>query len=58
MKNPMSDEEVRIKSYLTAQAAKLPPAAIVEKVRAAMAELEAAAAAVAPARFADRPSAR
>ncbi len=55
MKNPMSDEEVRIKSYLTAQAAKLPPAAIVEKVRAAMAELEAAAAAVAPARFADRP---
>jgi hypothetical protein len=53
----MSDEEVRVKGYLTTQASKLAPAAIVEKVRAAMAELEAAAAAVSPARFADRPGA-
>jgi hypothetical protein len=52
-----SDEERRIKSYLTAQAAKLPPAAIVEKVEAAMAELRSAAAAIPPARFTQRPSA-
>ena len=51
-----SDEERRIKSYLTAQAAKLPPAAIVEKVEAAMADLRGAAAAIPPARFAERPS--
>ena len=52
----MTDEERRIHSYLTAQAAKLPPAAIVEKVQAAMAELDTAAAAVPPARFGQRPS--
>jgi uncharacterized damage-inducible protein DinB len=52
---PMSDEEQRIRSYLRAQAAKLDPAAVVDKVRAAMEELRAAAAAVPPGRFAQRP---
>ena len=56
MTTPMTDEQRRIKSYLTAQAAKLEPAAIVAKVRDAMAELEAAAVAVAPSRFAERPA--
>lgn len=51
----MTDEQKRIKSYLEAQGAKLPPAAIVDKVRAAMADLEAAAAAVPAARFSERP---
>ena len=53
---PMTEEQQRIRSYLTAQAAKLAPAAIVEKVQAAMAELDAAAAAVPPARFGERPA--
>jgi hypothetical protein len=52
----MTDEQRRIKSYLTAQAAKLSPAAIVEKVQAAMAELRAAATAVPPSRFGDSPA--
>ena len=56
MTTPMTDEQRRIRSYLTAQAAKLEPAAIVAKVRDAMAELEAAAIAVAPSRFTDRPA--
>ena len=51
----MTDEEARIRSYLEAQGAKLSPAAIIEKVRAAMAELRAAAESVPPARFHDRP---
>src|SRR5437667_10356908 len=51
----MTEEEARIRSYLEAQAAKVPPAAIIEKVRAAMAELRAAAGSVPPARFHDRP---
>jgi|SRR5689334_10751561 hypothetical protein len=51
----MNEEQARIRSYLVAQAAKLTPAAIVEKVRAAMADLRAAALAVPPARFAERP---
>ncbi|HEY7654687.1 MAG TPA: DinB family protein [Methylomirabilota bacterium] len=51
----MDEEQARIRSYLVAQGAKLTPAAIVEKVRAAMADLRAAAAAVPPARFAERP---
>src|SRR5262249_30672037 len=42
----MTDEQQRIRSYLVAQGAKLTPADIVEKVRAAMAELEAASRAV------------
>jgi hypothetical protein len=51
----MTEEEARIRGYLEAQGAKLSPAAIIEKVRAAMAELRAAAASVPPARFHDRP---
>ena len=51
----MTDEQKRIRSYLVAQGAKLGPAAIVLKVRAAMAELEAAARAVPPDRFGERP---
>jgi uncharacterized damage-inducible protein DinB len=53
----MTDEEQRIRSYLTAQGAKLSPPAIIEKVRAAMDELAAAARAIPPARFAERPAA-
>jgi hypothetical protein len=51
----MTDEQKRIKSYLEAQGAKLSPAAIIDKVRAAMIDLEAAAAAVPAARFGERP---
>jgi hypothetical protein len=51
----MTPEEERIRSYLVAQAAKLSPAAIVEKVQAAMADLRQAAVAVPAARFGDRP---
>ena len=51
----MTPEEERIRSYLVAQGAKLSPAAIVEKVQAAMAELREAALAVPAARFGDRP---
>lgn len=46
----------RIRGYLVAQGAKLTPAAIVEKVRAAMADLKAAAVAVPAARFGERPA--
>ena len=53
----MTDEEKRIRSYLEAQGAKLAPAAIIEKVRAAMADLGAAAKAVPAARFTERPTA-
>lgn len=51
----MTEEQLRVKSYLTAQGAKLAPAAIVQKVRDAMAELEAAAVTVPAARFTERP---
>ena len=51
----MTDEQKRIKSYLEAQGAKLPPVAIVDKVRAAMADLGKAALAVPAARFGERP---
>ena len=51
----MNEEQARIRSYLAAQGAKLSPAAIVEKVQAAMADLQAAAVAVPAARFAERP---
>ena len=50
----MTDEQLRIRSYLEAQGAKLAPPAIIEKVRAAMADLRAAADAVPPARFSER----
>src|SRR5262245_17150279 len=53
----MTEEEQRIRSYLESQAAKLTPAAIVEKVEAAMGELDKAAAAVPAGRFGDRPAA-
>jgi uncharacterized damage-inducible protein DinB len=53
----VTDEQARIRSYLQAQAAKLSPAAIVDKVRAAMAELRSAAEAVPTARFDERPQA-
>jgi len=52
----MTDEQKRIRGYLEAQGAKLPPAAIVEKVREAMGRLRAAAVAVPPARFAEAPA--
>jgi len=51
----MTEEEARVRGYLEVQGAKLSPAAIIEKVRAAMAELRVAAASVPPARFHDRP---
>ncbi len=51
----MTDEQKRIKSYLEAQGAKLSPPAIVDKVRAAMADLGKAALAVPAARFGERP---
>jgi uncharacterized damage-inducible protein DinB len=52
----MNDEQARIRRYLQAQGAKLSVADIVDKVRAAMADLRQAADAVPPARFADRPA--
>jgi uncharacterized damage-inducible protein DinB len=53
----MTEEQARIRSYLTAQAAKLPPADIVGKVRAAMEQLHAAAQTVPAVRFNDAPAA-
>ena len=53
----MTDEQTRIRGYLTAQGAKLSPAEIVDKVRAAMDQLRAAATAVPDARFGERPAA-
>jgi len=52
----VSADHARIRDYLRAQGAKLPPGAIVEKVRDAMAELRAAAAKIPPSRFAERPA--
>ncbi|HEV8584595.1 MAG TPA: DinB family protein [Methylomirabilota bacterium] len=51
----MTPEQERIRGYLVAQGARLPPADIVAKVEAAMADLAAAARAVPAARFAERP---
>ena len=53
----MNNEQRRIRSYLTAQAAKLTPVEIVDKVRVAMLQLRAAADAVPPTRFNDPPAA-
>lgn len=50
------EEQLRIRGYLTSQAAKLSPEEIIGKVRAAMADLHAAAVAVPAARFAERPA--
>jgi len=47
----MTDEQQRIRGYLTSQAGKLAPAKVVGKVRAAMDQLHLAARAVPPARF-------
>jgi len=52
----MTDEQKRIRGYLVAQAARLAPREIVEKVEVAMLQLKAAAGAVAPARFNDAPA--
>src|SRR5262245_56422207 len=54
---PMTDEQVRIRGYLTSQGAKLAPAEIIDKVRAAMDQLRAATAEVPEARFGERPAA-
>ena len=51
----MSAEQQRIRSYLQAQGGKLAPAEIVEKVRLAMDELQAAATSVPAGRFDERP---
>jgi len=53
----MDEEQARIRGYLVAQGAKLSPAAIVEKVQQAMAELKTAAAARCRRRgFGERPA--
>src|SRR5262249_39342070 len=51
----MTDEQRRIQSYLRAQGAKLSPADILGKVRAAMEELRGALFSVKPDRFDSRP---
>lgn len=51
----MTDEQQRIRGYLEGQGAKLTPEAAIEKVRAAMADLRAAADEVPPSRFSERP---
>ena len=52
----MTDEQKRIRGYLQAQGAKQSPADVIDKVRAAMADLRKAAAAVPAARFEERPA--
>jgi uncharacterized damage-inducible protein DinB len=51
-----SEETLRIRSYLTAQGAKLSPDQLIGKVQEAMAQLSAAASAVPPARFTEPPA--
>ena len=51
----MTEEQARIRSYLQAQGARLSPAEVIDKVRAAMADLRRASAAVPAARFDERP---
>jgi hypothetical protein len=51
-----SEETLRIRSYLTAQGAKLSPDQLIGKVEEAMAQLRAAASAVPPARFTEPPA--
>ena len=51
-----SEETLRIRSYLTAQGAKLSPDQLIGKVQEAMAQLRTAASAVPPARFNDPPA--
>ena len=52
----MNAEYARIREYLRAQAAKLEPSVIVDKIRAAMGDLRAAAGRVPATRFAERPA--
>lgn len=52
----MTDEQARIRSYLTVQAAKLAPREIVDKVQAAMGQLRAVAETVPAARFHEPPA--
>jgi len=52
----VTDEQQRIRGYLQAQGAKLSPTDVIDKVRAAMADLRKAAAAVPAARFEERPA--
>lgn len=52
----MTDEQRRIRGYLQAQGAKLSPPDVIEKVRAAMADLRRAAAGVPAARWTERPA--
>ena len=51
-----SEETLRIRSYLTAQGAKLSPDQLIGNVQEAMAQLRAAASAVPPARFNEPPA--
>jgi len=51
-----TEESLRIRSYLTAQGAKLSPEQLIGKVQEAMARLREAATAVPPARFTDTPA--
>jgi hypothetical protein len=53
----MTDEQKRIRSYLTAQGAKLSPSEIIDKIHGAMEQLRAALATVPIGRFDDRPNA-
>ena len=53
----MTEEQARIRGYLTAQGTKLSPAELIEKVRLAMGELRTAVTSVAASRFSDRPAA-
>jgi uncharacterized damage-inducible protein DinB len=50
------EEQLRIRGYLTSQAAKLSPEQIIGKVQEAMTQLQAAARAVPAPRFAERPA--
>lgn len=52
----MTDEERRIRSYLTAQGAKLSPPELVDRIRVAMEQLRQAAVAVPAGRFGERPA--
>jgi uncharacterized damage-inducible protein DinB len=53
----MTDEQARVRGYLTAQAVKLSPSEIVDKIRVAMDQLRAAARAIPAGRFDERPAA-
>jgi uncharacterized damage-inducible protein DinB len=52
----VTDEQLRLRSYLQAQGAKLAPPELVEKVRGAMGQLRESATSVPAARFNERPA--